>query len=105
MPDDWCYVHNFANPGNPISLRLPAGMSLSFKKDMEELVKELQIELPKELESQLYEEHKNQIIKDFQKQKNEILEEFENSAKAANFQIKKTPSGIIMVPSVEGKPP
>lgn len=104
VPDDWCYVHNFANPGNPISLRLQAGMSLSFKKDMEELVKELQIELPKELESQLYEEHKNQIIKDFQKQKNEILEEFENSAKAANFQIKKTPSGIIMVPSVEGKP-
>jgi len=104
IPDDWCYVYNFSNPDNPVALRLPAGMAASFRKDMEGLVKELQIELPKELESQLYEEHKNQIIKEFQDKKNELLEEFENSAKAANFQIKKTPTGIVMVPSIEGKP-
>ncbi|MCM8762603.1 MAG: AAA family ATPase [Candidatus Omnitrophica bacterium] len=104
VPDDWCYVHNFSNPDNPVALKLPAGMAVSFRRDMEELVKELQIELPKELESQLYEEHKNQIIKEFQDKKNEFLEEFENSAKAANFQIKKAPAGIVMVPTVEGKP-
>ncbi|MCM8830557.1 MAG: AAA family ATPase, partial [Candidatus Omnitrophica bacterium] len=104
IPDDWCYVYNFSNPDNPVALRLPAGMAVSFKRDMEELVKELQVELPKELESQLYEEHKNQIIKEFQDKKNELLEEFENSAKAANFQIKKTPTGIVMVPYIEGKP-
>ncbi|HOL21941.1 MAG TPA: ATP-binding protein [bacterium] len=104
VPDDWCYVYNFSNPDNPVALRLPAGMAVSFRKDMEELVKELQVELPKELESQLYEEHKNQIIKEFQNKKNELLEEFENSAKAANFQIKKTPTGIVMVPAIEGKP-
>jgi len=104
IPDDWCYVYNFPSPDNPVALRLPAGMAASFRKDMEGLVKELQIELPKELESQLYEEHKNQIIKEFQDKKNELLEEFENSAKAANFQIKKSPTGIVMVPSIEGKP-
>ncbi|MCM8821061.1 MAG: AAA family ATPase, partial [Candidatus Omnitrophica bacterium] len=104
IPDDWCYVYNFSNPDNPVALRLPAGMAVSFRIDMEELVKELQIELPKELESQLYEEHKNQIIKEFQDKKNELLEEFENSAKAANFQIKKAPAGIVIIPTVEGKP-
>ncbi|MCX8082708.1 MAG: AAA family ATPase [bacterium] len=104
VPDDWCYVYNFSNPDNPVALRLPPGMAVAFKKDMEELVKELQIELPKELESQLYEEHKNQIIKEFQEKKNEMLEEFESSAKSSGFLIKKTPTGVVMVPSIEGKP-
>ncbi|MDD3726637.1 MAG: AAA family ATPase, partial [Candidatus Ratteibacteria bacterium] len=104
VPNDWCYVYNFSNPDNPVSLNLPAGMAVSFRKDMEELVRELQTELPKEFESQLYEEHKNQIIKEFQDRKNELLEEFENTAKAASFVIKKSPTGIVMVPAIEGKP-
>lgn len=104
VPDDWCYVYNFANPDNPVALRLPAGKAVIFRKDMEELVRELQVELPKGFESQLYEEHKNQIIKEFQDKKNELLEEFENSAKAAGFVIKKSPTGIVMVPAIEGKP-
>ncbi|MBN1444499.1 MAG: AAA family ATPase [Candidatus Omnitrophica bacterium] len=104
VPDDWCYLYNFSNSDNPSALRLPSGKAASFKKDMEKLVGELQTAVPKELESQLYEEHKNQIIKDFQNKRTELFEELENSAKASNFQIKRSPSGIVIIPAVEGKP-
>jgi lon-related putative ATP-dependent protease len=104
VPDDWCYLYNFSNPDTPTALRLPPGEALVFKKDMNELINELQTELRKELESQLYEEHKNQIIKDFQNKRNKLFEELEETAKKANFQIKRTPSGIVIVPTIEGKP-
>lgn len=104
VPDDWCYLYNFLNPDTPTALRLPPGKAIVFKKDMSALIAELQRELPKELESQIYEDHKNAIIKDFQNKRNELFEKMENSAKSANFQIKKTPSGIVIIPTVEGKP-
>jgi len=104
VPDDWCYLYNFLNPDTPTALRLPPGKAIVFKKDMNALIDELQRELPKELESQIYEDHKNAIIKDFQNKRNELFEQLESAAKAANFQIKKTPSGIVIIPTVEGKP-
>jgi lon-related putative ATP-dependent protease len=104
VPDDWCYLYNFSNSDNPSALKLPPGKAASFKKDMEKLVGELQTAVPKGLESQLYEEHKSQIIKDFQGKRTELFEQLENSAKAANFQIKRSPSGIVIIPTLEGKP-
>ncbi len=104
IPDDWCYLYNFSNPDTPTALRLPKGKAVIFKKDMSALINELQTELPKKLESQLYEEHKNKIIKEFQNKRDELFEELENTAKVSNFQIKKTPSGIVIIPTIEGKP-
>lgn len=103
VPDDWCYLYNFSNSDTPSALKLPPGKAARFKKDMEKLVGELQTAVPKELESQLYEEHKNHIIKDFQGKRTELFEQLENSAKAANFQIKRSPSGIVIIPTLEGK--
>jgi lon-related putative ATP-dependent protease len=103
-PDDWCYLYNFSNPDTPTAFRLPKGKAIIFRKDMDALTNELKTELPKELESKLYEEHKNQIIKEFQNKRNSLFEELENTAKKANFQIKKTPSGIVILPTIEGKP-
>lgn len=103
-PDDWCYVYNFSNPDVPNALRFPPGLANEFKKDMETLVNDLKVELPKTFESEIYEEHKNQIIKEFQNKRNELLEQIERSAKNSNFLIKHTPSGVIFIPLIEGQP-
>ncbi|MFN4227474.1 MAG: Lon protease family protein [Candidatus Ratteibacteria bacterium] len=103
-PDDWCYVYNFTNPDTPNILRFPPGKANEFKKDMEDLVNEIKLELPKKFESEVYEEHRNQIIKDFQNKRNQLLDEMEKSAKNAGFQIKQTPSGIVFIPLIEGQP-
>lgn len=104
VPDDWCYIFNFTDVDIPKALRFPAGKAVIFKQEMNELVEELLVELPKAFESQLYEEHKNQIIRNMQSKKNELLEKFEKIAETAGFKIKKTSSGIAFVPMIEGKP-
>jgi len=103
-PDDWCYVYNFTNPDNPNVLRFPPGKANEFKKDMEILVNELKVELPKTFESEIYEEHRNQIIKEFQNKRNQLLDQIEKTAKTSGFQIKQTPSGIVFIPLIEGQP-
>src|ERR671916_2012143 len=37
-PDDLVYAHNFAEPGRPRALRLPAGRGCDLRRDLEELL-------------------------------------------------------------------
>jgi len=104
VPDDWVYVHNFTNPDTPKALRFPPGKANIFKKDMDSLINDLKLEIPKVFEGEIYLEHKNQILKEFQNKRNTLLDQLEESAKRAGFQIKQTPSGILFIPTVEGKP-
>jgi len=102
-PDDWCYVYNFIHPDKPDALRFPPGKAVEFGVDMEKLVEELKVEVPRSFESKLYEEHRNQSLKEFQRKKEEMFATVEESARQAGFVIKQTPSGIIFIPTVEGK--
>ena len=45
-PGDWCYVNNFEDPRKPIYLKLTSSMGMQLKKDMEELVEELETIIP-----------------------------------------------------------
>ena len=36
-PSDWCYVNNFDNPAQPLSIKLPCGTGQKFKTDIHEL--------------------------------------------------------------------
>jgi hypothetical protein len=47
-------VHNFDEPHRPRSLRLPAGVAVGFRKDMEQLVEETRPALTAALESEEY---------------------------------------------------
>ena len=41
VPDDWCYVNNFAAPDQPKMLRLPAARARELAKQMESLTEEV----------------------------------------------------------------
>ena len=79
-PDDWCYVYNFKNPDVPNILNLPAGTGVAFKKKMDELINDLQQEIPKIFESKEYEKQKTNILHEFQ-EKYKITIGFENREK------------------------
>ncbi|MDK2824099.1 MAG: ATP-dependent Lon protease, partial [Clostridia bacterium] len=64
-PEDICYVYNFKIPSQPICIMLPCGQGIEFKKDMEELVDDLQTSITKVFAGDEYEEQKNQLIKKF----------------------------------------
>ncbi|MBD3378855.1 MAG: AAA family ATPase [Candidatus Omnitrophica bacterium] len=97
-PDDWIYVYNFIQEDEPIAIRLPAGRGVIFKKDMEELVEELQVEIPKAFESEDYESRKHELLKEYKKKRDSVLEDVENKAFEEGFVLKQSATGVILVP-------
>jgi lon-related putative ATP-dependent protease len=98
VPDDWCYVYNFKNPDVPNALSLPSGIGAAFHKDMDELINALRQEIPKVFESKEYEKQRTKILEEFQKKQKEIFSEIEREAKEKDFSLRKTVSGLALVP-------
>jgi lon-related putative ATP-dependent protease len=97
-PADWCYVHNFKDPDRSIALFLGPGQGVAFQKDIDEMLKALKIEIPKAFESKEYETQKNKIIEEFQQKQAEYLTRLDSEAKEMGFTVKRTPTGVLIVP-------
>jgi len=105
VPNDVCYVHNFAKPDAPRTLDFPPGRGSAFRKDMEELLKILQQQIPKVFESKEYEVQKAKIFESFQKKQRELFTKLEEEAQEKHFAIRKLASGLVMAPlKVNGEP-
>ena len=98
VPRDWCYVYNFMDPDVTIAISLKPGDAVVFQKDMEELVKILRVEIPKIFDSKEYEKQKNKIISESQKQHTDLFSSLEEEAREKGFSVRKTVSGLIIVP-------
>ena len=103
VPEDWCYVYNFENPYEPKALNFPSGKGKDFCEDMEELVEDLKVEIPRAFEGEEYEKEKAEILKEFQQQRNELMEELSKIAQEKGFALKRTPTGFVTIPIVDGK--
>ncbi len=98
VPRDWCYVYNFKDPDTPLATSLNPGDAVVFQKNMEELVKTLKLEIPKVFESKEYEKQKNKTIEESQKQQKSIFTSLEEEAREKGFSVRKTISGLIIIP-------
>ncbi|HLA00841.1 MAG TPA: Lon-like protease helical domain-containing protein, partial [Thermodesulfovibrionales bacterium] len=98
VPSDWCYVYNFKDPDAPIAISLEPGEALVFQKDMEELIKTLKVEIPKVFDSKEYEKQRNKLTEDAQKKQKDIFAALEEEAEAKGFSVRKTVSGLIIIP-------
>ncbi len=102
-PDDWCYVYNFENPGQPMSLRLPCGQGAQFAKDMAELVESLKLEIPKAFDTDDYGREKAEIFKNYQETRTELLDELTSNALEQGFILKKASTGFVSIPLKDDK--
>ncbi len=98
VPSDWCYVYNFKDPDIPLAISMSPGTASVFQKDMEELIRILKVEIPKIFESKEYEKQKNKILEEFQKKQKEMFTSLEDEAQEKGFSIRKTVSGLLIVP-------
>ena len=103
VPDDWCYVYNFTDPDRPNVLNLPPGVGTDLKIDMEDLVESLKRDIPKVFESKDYEKHRDEILDGQQERTKAIFYRLEQKAQEKGFILKKTVSGLAVVPAKEGK--
>ncbi len=98
IPDDWCYVYNFKNPDVPMSVSLEPGRAMEFQKDMDKFIKLLKEELLKIFESKEYEKQKNKIMEGFQQKQKDLFSELDDEGHRRGFSIRKTVSGLLIVP-------
>ena len=98
VPPDWCYLYNFKKPDAPIAVSLPAGKAKELQRDMENLVHSLKTEIPKAFESKEYDKQRNKILEDFQQKQKEWFSAIEEEAKNKGFSIRKALAGLIIVP-------
>jgi len=103
VPNDWCYVNNFADSYNPNAIHLPAGKGNELKQDMEHFIDHIRGQLPKSFESDEYSARKEEILKELSKKKENISTEIHNLATRQGFSIQPSPFGILIVPVKDGK--
>ncbi|MDR3279169.1 MAG: AAA family ATPase [Synergistaceae bacterium] len=104
-PDDWIYVYNFDEPGEPLAINLPAGFGKTLESAMEDLVEDLKVNLGKAFDNSEYEDNKASLVKAFQENVGELMESLRTYALEQNFSIKRTPQGFVNLPLVKEKPP
>jgi lon-related putative ATP-dependent protease len=105
VPPDWIYVYNFKDHDNPISISLEAGEGIEFQKDMEVLINTLKAEIPKVFETKEYEKQRVKIIEEFQKKQKDLFSDLEHEASEKGFIIRKTASGLLIVPKKKSGEP
>ncbi len=100
---DWCYVHNFEQDYKPKALKLPTGQGRTFKKDMGNLIEDINKALNAAFETSEYQEQVQIIEKSFQSKQSGLLEKHAEQAQAQNINLTNTSSGFILTPIVDGR--
>lgn len=105
VPDDWCYVYNFRDPGRPLAVSLPAGEGEVFAAAMEMLVDEIRRELRQAFESEEFQREQGRIAQEFQERQVALWQRVEEEARQAGFLLERTPTGIATLPLGRGGQP
>lgn len=100
-PDDWVYVYNFEDPGQPLAINLPAGKGKEMGTAFDEMIEELKTSISKAFEKSQYEDAKAQLVKEFQEEVNQLMEEVKAWASENGFSLKRTPQGFVNIPLTE----
>lgn len=102
IPKDYCYIHNFDNPNEPIAICLEPGQGTEFKQDMNKFIKTLLARLSKDLSGDTFDKEKKNIEERYAKMKDEIMKEFDKSTFKQGFKARNTENGIYFSPVHNG---
>ena len=100
---DWCYVYNFEQPREPVAIGLEKGLGKGFKKDIEKLIETLLDELEDTFESEDFEIGKNQLIDEYEIEKDILLKKIKKYGEEKGFKLKNSKVGMVFVPIEEQK--
>ncbi len=105
IPGDRVLVHNFSNPDRPKALDLPAGAGCQLRKDIHDLIEDLESDLPKTFRGETFEEEKESLTERYGREGEEIQRQLTKQAAEAGFALQLDSSGDIgFIPIKDGKP-
>ncbi len=98
-PSDWCYVHNFSAPHQPVAICLPAGEGTWLRNQMQMLVDNLQLSIPAAFESEDYRNQAEALNEALRERQKEATEKVGEQARQQNIALLHTPNGFAFAPS------
>lgn len=102
-PNDWVYLYNFDEPGQPLAISLSAGNGKQLCSSLDNLINELKVAISKAFEKSQYEDAKAIRVKEFQEKAGAIMDELKAWATDKGFSLKRTPQGFVNIPLIEAK--
>ncbi len=104
-PGDRVLVQNFQNRDRPRAFYLPAGQGKQLRRDLEELVEDLQRLLPETFRKETFEEEKEQLSERYGHEGEAIARELQQRATEKGFVVQVHPQGgVFFIPIKDGKP-
>jgi lon-related putative ATP-dependent protease len=104
-PGDRVLVQNFQNRDRPHAFYLPAGQGRQLRRDLQELVEDLQRLLPETFRKETFEEEKEQLAERYGHEGEEIAKELQARAAEKGFALQPHPQGgVVFIPLKGGKP-
>ncbi len=104
VPDDWCYVNNFADDTKPIAIRLKAGKANEFKNDAGELIQQIRDQIHRAFEGEYYQQQRNEIRQKLDQARNNEMSRLQELAKEKGFTLQQSGQMFGIVPTEDGKP-
>lgn len=98
VPDDWCYVHHFSQPDQPLALRMPAGRGGQLREALKKLVLDVQTALPAAFSREENRRRQEEIEHSFQERQHEALAALSTRAEAEGIVLLETESGFAFAP-------
>ncbi len=103
VPPDWCYLHNFEQPRQPIAVELPAGRGTRLRKDMQALVEELGSVIPAAFDNEDTHARLAELEEAFRERRSEALEGLRQQALERSIALVETPAGFTFAPIGEAR--
>ena len=102
--NDWCYCYNFKEPDKPQVMKLPPGRGKAFESGIEGSLREIREAISQAFSNEDYTSKRDSIIKESQSQQQQSTEALQEEATSAGFMLQSSPTGIALLPLIEGKP-
>jgi hypothetical protein len=87
VPDDWCYVYNFAQQYVPRALALPPGRARPFSQQVGELIESTRQALSDAFDTDQYRQQRSRLLQTLDAEREAILERLNAAAAAHGFAI------------------
>ena len=102
-PNDWCYVNNFQDETKPVLLSLPTGRGQTLRRDMAQLIEDLQSAIPTAFDSEEYKARAQLIQSELQTCEENAFRSLNKEATEHSINIYQTPGQFSFVPSKNGE--
>jgi len=99
-PDDWCFVHNFHVPHQPIALNFPAGKGRQFERDIQKLAETLKKQLVALFSDESYKIKVAHIEQKYRAQKENFFFTLKRSVQDDNVTLIRTDDGVVVSPKM-----